>query len=334
MDLRRKETALRTATMTAVVQDAYGEAGDVLRVEHVPLPEIGVGEVLLRVHAVGVDRGVWHLMAGQPYPVRLAFGMRAPTQRVRGREVAGRVEAIGRDVTGLRAGDEVFGLGEGCFAEYARARPDRLAPRPAGLSPVAAAATTASALTALQAVRDHGRVQPGQKVLVIGASGGVGTFTVQIAKVFGAEVTGVCRTSKVDLVRSLGADHVVDHTRDEITGRYDVVVDNGGHRSLTVLRRLLTPRGRLVLVGSETGGRWLGGLDRSLRAMLLSPFVGQTLGTFVSPEHTADLVALAELVESGQVVPAVERTFALDETAAAIQHMVDGHVRGKVVVTI
>lgn len=320
--------------MTAVVQDAYGEAGDVLRVEHVPLPEIGDDEVLLRVHAVGVDRGVWHLMAGQPYPVRLAFGMRAPKERVRGREVAGRVEAIGRDVTDLRPGDEVFGLGEGCFAEYARARPDRLAPRPAGVSTVAAAATTASALTALQAVRDHGRVQPGQKALVIGASGGVGTFAVQIAKVSGAEVTGVCRTSKVDLVRTLGADHIVDHTRDAITGRYDVVVDNGGHRSLTVLRRLLTPRGRLVLVGSETGGRWLGGLDRSLRAMLISPFVGQTLGSFVSPENTADLVALAELVESGQVVPAVERTFALPETAAAIQHMVDGHVRGKVVVTV
>lgn len=321
-------------TMRAIVQDTYGEA-DVLRPEVVARPVIGDGEVLVRVHAAGVDRGAWHLMTGLPYPVRLAgYGVGAPKERVRGRELAGRVEAIGADVRGFRVGDEVYGIGEGCFAEYARAVPGKLAPRPSGLTPVQAAAVPISGLTALQAVRDHGHVRPDQRVLVLGASGGVGTFAVQIAVAYGATVTGVCGTAKVDLVRSLGAAHVLDHTRDAITGPFDVVLDTGGHRSLRSLRRLLTPRGTLVIIGSETGGRWLGGLDRQLRATLLSAFVGQKLGTFVSSENAADLVVLSGMVGSGQVTPAVDRTFPLADTADAVRHMVEGRARGKVVVTI
>ena len=324
-----------TRMMRAIVQDTYGD--EVLRPGEVDLPRIGDGEVLLRVRAAGVDRGVCHLMTGRPYPLRLmGYGLRAPRNRVPGREVAGRVETVGSDVTGLRVGDELYGIVEGSFAEYARATPDKLAPAPATVPAVQAAAVPISGLTALQAVRDAGRVQAGQRVLIIGASGGVGTFAVQIAKAFGAHVTGVCRTTKVDLVRTLGADRVLDHTRDDITRgeRYDVVVDTGGHRSLTRLRRALTPRGTLVIVGSETGGRWLGGIDRLLRAALLSPFVGQKLIPLVNSENAADLHALTELIDSGAVTPAVDRTYALADTAAAVRYLTDGHARGKVVVSV
>lgn len=325
-------------TMKAIIQDSYGEANDVLRLDEIDRPEIGDDEVLLKVHAAGVDRGVWHLMTGLPYPVRLAgYGVRAPKDRVRGREVAGRVEVVGKDVTTLRPGDEVYGIGEGTFAEYTRASADKLAPTPGNLTFEQAAAAPISALTALQAVRDAGRVQPGQQVLVIGASGGVGTFAVQIAKAFGAEVTGVASTPKTDLVRSIGADHVIDYTREDITagGRhYDVIVDTGGHRSLTHLRRALTPAGSLVIVGSETGGRWLGGFDRSLRAPLLSRFVGQKLVALMNSENAPDLVVLTELIESGKVTPVIDRTYPLSEAPAAIQYMADGRARGKVVVTV
>ncbi len=333
-----RQVTAEVKTMKAIVQDRYGEAQDVLRLEEIDRPDVGDDEVLLRVHAAGVDRGVWHLMAGLAYPVRLAgYGVRAPKTRVRGREVAGRVEAVGKNVTTLQPGDEVFGIGEGCFAEYACARADKLAPKPKNLTFEQAAAATISALTALQAVRDRGQVQPGQKVLVIGASGGVGTFAVQIAKAFGADVTGVCSTTKVDLVRSLGADHGIDYTRDDITDsgqRYDVILDIGGHRSLTHLRRALTPRGTLVIVGSETGGRWLGGIDRQLRALLLSPFVGQKLSSLLSSENANDLIALTELIESGKVTPVIDRTYPLSETPAAIRYMTEGHARGKVVINV
>jgi NADPH:quinone reductase-like Zn-dependent oxidoreductase len=331
-----RDGAPEATTMQAIVQDEYGEAHDVLRLDEIERPQIGDGEVLLEVHAAGVDRGVWHLMTGLPYPMRLmGYGLRAPKDRVRGREVAGRVEAVGTAVTTLRPGDEVYGIAEGSFAQYARARADKLAPKPANLTFEQAAAAPVSALTALQALRDRGRVRPGQKVLVVGASGGVGTFAVQIAKAFGAEVTGVASTSKLDLVRSMGADHVIDYTRDDIADggrRYDVILDIGGNRSLTHLRRALTPRGTLVVVGGETGGRWLGGTDRLLRAPMLSPFVGQKLGTLVNSENAEDLVILTKLIESGAVTPAVERTYPLSETAAAIAHMADGRARGKVVI--
>jgi len=324
-------------TMQAITQDRYGEAGDVLRLEEIARPAIGDEDVLLRVHAAGVDQGVWHLMTGLPYPVRLACGIRAPKTRVRGREVAGRVEATGSAVTALRVGDEVFGIADGSFAQYASARPGKLAPKPANLTFAQAAAVPVSALTALQAVRDRGRVQAGQKVLVIGASGGVGTFAVQIAKAAGAEVTGVSSTAKLDLVRSLGADHVIDYTRDDITAgghRYDVILDTGGHRPLSELRRALTPRGTLVIVGSETGGRWLGGSDRQLRALILSPFTSQRLTTLICSENTQDLRALTELIESGQVRPVIDRTYPLSQIPQAIQYLRDGHAQGKVVVNL
>jgi NADPH:quinone reductase-like Zn-dependent oxidoreductase len=326
------------ATMQAIVQDHYGEAGHVLRLEEIARPAIGDGDVLLRVHAAGVDRGVWHLMTGLPYPVRLAgYGVRAPKTRVRGREVAGRVEAVGRAVTTPAVGDEVFGVADGSFAGYACARPDKLAPRPANLPVEQAAAVSVSALTALQAVRDRGHLQAGQKVLVIGASGGVGTFAAQIAKAFGAEVTGVCSTAKTDLVRSIGADHVVDYTREDITvgkRRYDVILDTGGNRSLGQLRRALTPHGTLVIVGSETGGRWLGGSDRQLRALMLSRVTGQTLTTLLCSENAKDLRALTALIQSGQLRPVIDRTYPLSQTAEAIQYLRDGHARGKVVITL
>jgi NADPH:quinone reductase-like Zn-dependent oxidoreductase len=318
------------------VQDAYSDDAGVLRLDQIPRPEAGAGEVLVRVAAAGVDRGVWHLMAGKPYAARLAFGLRTPHNPVRGREFAGRVEAVGPGVIAVRPGDEVFGVGEGSFAEYVVARDTKLAAKPAALSLAQAAAVPVSASTALQAVRDHGHVSAGQKVLVVGASGGVGTFAVQIAKAFGAEVTGVCSTAKVDLVRSLGADHVVDYTEADITDagvRYDVVLDIGGDRPVHRLRQVLTARGTLVIVGGEGGGRWLG-MGRQLRAALLSPFVGQRLGFFVNRENAADLVALAGLIEAGHVTPVVDRTFPLAEAPAAVAHMAGGHARGKVVVEV
>jgi NADPH:quinone reductase-like Zn-dependent oxidoreductase len=326
------------AMMKAVVQDRYGPAPeDLFRVAAIGRPTIGDGEVLVRVHAASVDRGTWHIMAGLPYPLRLAgFGVRRPKYANPGRSLAGTVEAVDAGGTGFAPGDEVYGTCNGSFAEYATAPADQLAPKPANLTFEQAAAAPISAVTALQGLRDRGQVRPGQKVLIVGASGGVGTFAVQIAKAFGAEVTGVCSTSKVDLVRSLGADHVIDYTADDADGgqRYDVVLDTGGHRSLRRLRRTLTPHGTLVIVGSETDGRWLGGFDRTIRAMLLSPFVGQKLAPLASTENAADLIVLTGLVESGRVTPVVDRTYPLEEAAAAIRHMLDGKARGKVVVSV
>jgi len=324
-------------TMRAMVQHEYGEAEAVLRMEQVDRPAVGPGEVLVRVHAAGVDRGAWHLLTGLPYPVRLVAGLRAPRTGVRGLELAGQVAAVGAEVTRFAVGDEVFGVGEGSFAEYSAAQQDKLAPKPKDLSWEQAAAVGVSACTALQGVRDHGHVQPGQKVLVIGASGGVGTFAVQIAKAYGAEVTGVCSTAKVDLVRSLGADHVIDYTATDVTDGtrpYDVILDIGGNRRLKALRRALTPHGTLVIVGAETGGRWLGGTDRQLRALALSPFIGQKTGTFISTQSSAELAVLTELIESGKVTPVVDRTYPLAEAPAAIRHLQDGRARGKVVITV
>ncbi len=326
-------------TMKAIVQDEYGSAPeDVLRLAEVARPTIDDDQILVHVRAASVDRGTWHVMAGLPYPIRLAgFGFRRPKALNPGRSVAGTVESVGRDVTGFQPGDEVYGTCEGSFAEYASVRPDRLAPKPTNLTFEQAAAVPISALTALQAVRDKAHVQPGQKVLVIGASGGVGTFAVQIAKAFGAEVTGVCSTAKVDLVRSLGADHVIDYTHDDVADRehrYDVILDIGGTRRLSHLRRALTERGRLVIVGGETDGRLLGGSDRQIRAILLSPFVSQKLGTLVSSENADDLTALRELIEAGKVAPSIDKTYPLSDAPAAVRYVIDGHARGKVVIAV
>jgi NADPH:quinone reductase-like Zn-dependent oxidoreductase len=277
-------------------------------------------------------------MAGLPYPIRIAgFGLRKPKYLNPGRSLAGTVEAVGTEVTSFEPGDEVFGICDGSFAEYVRVRTDKLAPKPSSLSFDEAAAVPVSALTALQGVRDHGRVKAGQKVLVVGASGGVGSFAVQIAKAFGAEVTGVCSTANVDLVRVIGADHVVDYTCDDLADgrhRYDVILDIGGNRRLSHLRRALTPRGRLVIVGGETDGRWLGGTGRQLRALLLSLFVSQKLGTFVSSENAGDLMVLRELIESGNVEPVIDRTYPLGDVATAIRHLVEDHPRGKIVIAV
>ncbi len=283
--------------MKAIVQDTYGST-DVLELRDIDKPEIADDEVLVRVRAAGVDRGVWHVMTGLPYPIRLAgYGLRAPKTPVAGMDLAGVVEAVGKDVTRFQPGDEVFGIGKGTYAEYARAPENKLAPKPASLTFEQAAAVAISGLTALQGLRDHGHVQPGQKVLIIGASGGVGSYAVQLAKAFGAEVAAVCSTTKVDLVRSLGADHVIDYTHDDFADgvhSYDLILDTGGNASLSRLRRALTPKGTLVIVGAETGGRWLGGSDRQIRAMLLSLFVGQKLGTFINRENHEDMIVLAE----------------------------------------
>lgn len=325
--------------MRAIVQDAYGSA-DVLELRDVDRPSIGDHEVLVRVRAAGVDPGVWHLMTGEPYLVRaMGFGLRRPKVAVRGRDLAGAVEAVGARVTRFRPGDEVYGTCEsGSFAEYAAAREDRLAARPANISIEKAAVTPISGVTALQGVRDCGRVQPGQQVMVIGAAGGVGSFAVQIAKAFGAGVTGVCSTSKTDLVRSLGADDVIDYTRDEIDchgARYDVVIDTAGNRPLSLLRRALTPHGTLVLVGGEHGGgRVLGGFDRQLRAPLVSMFVGQRLRGLVAKERAEDLEAMTRLIEAGAVTPVIDRTYPLVDAPDAIRYLAGGHAAGKVVVTV
>lgn len=323
--------------MKAIVQDAYGST-DVLELRDIDRPVIADDEVLVRVHAAGVDRGVWHLMTGLAYPIRLAgYGLRAPKTPVPGMDLAGVVEAVGDTVTRFRPGDEVFGIGKGAYAEYARAPEDKLVPKPANLTFDQAAVVAISGLTALQALRDQGRVAAGQHVLIIGASGGVGTYAVQIAKAYGAHVTGVCSTTKTDLVRSIGADRVIDYTQDDFADgehRYDLVIDIGGDSSLSRLRRALTPTGTLVIVGGEGGGRWLGGLDRLLRARLLSLFVSQKLTTKMPSENSEDMLALKELIEAGKVTPVIDRTYALSEVPKAIRYMDEGHARGKVVITL
>ena len=324
-------------TMKAIVQDIYGSP-DVLQLKEIDKPVVGDDEVLVRVDAAGVDQGVWHLMAGLPYLVRVAgVGLRAPKNPVRGVDVGARVEAVGENVIQFQPGDEVFGTCRGSFAEYASARADQLAPKPANLTFEQAAAVPVSGCTALQAVRDRGKVRPGQRVLIIGAGGGVGTFAVQLAKAFGAEVTGVSSTTKVELVRSIGADRVIDYTRQDFANdrnRYDVILDIAGNRSLSHLRRALTREGTLVLVGGEGGGRWLGGVDRTLRALVLSAFVRQKLSTWVATQPKEDLETLHELLEAGKVTPVVDRTFPLSEVPEAIRYLRDGRAHGKVVITV
>ena len=326
-------------TMTAAVQDRYSPAPEGLfRLARVDRPTIGDDEVLVRVHATSVDRGTWHIMAGLPYPIRLAgFGLRRPKYANPGRSLAGTVEAVGTDVTSFQPGEDVFGICNGSLAEYAVVRPDKLTAKPFNVSFDQAAAVPISGSTALQAVRGHGRVQAGHRVLIIGASGGVGTFAVQIAKAAGAVVTGVASAPKADAVRALGADHVIDYTREDALAashRYDVILDIGGNRPLSRLRRALTPRGRLVIVGGETDGRWLGGSDRQIRAAVLSRFVDQHLGTLVASENAGDLGVLRKLIEAGAVTPLVDRIYPLAETAAAIRHLLDGRAVGKVAVHV
>ncbi|MFK0254261.1 NAD(P)-dependent alcohol dehydrogenase [Streptomyces sp. NPDC090445] len=322
--------------MKAVVQEGYGPP-EVLRLAEVPRPSAGKGEVLIRVAAAGVDRGTWHLMAGQPYAVRLVLGLRRPRNPRVGLDVAGTVAAVGPGVTGFAVGDEVYGIAAGSFAEYAAARADRIVHKPARLGFEEAAVLAVSGLTALQGLRDVGRVRPGQRVLVLGASGGVGTFAVQVAKALGAEVTGVCSTAKAELVRSIGADHVIDYTRSDFAAagpRYDVILDIGGSSSLSRLRRALAPRGTLVIAGGEDdAGDWLG-VRRQLRAVALSPFVRQRLAMLVAKTRRADLEALNALVEAGRMTPVVGAAYPLADVPEAVRRLAAGQARGKTAITV
>ncbi|HEU4355223.1 MAG TPA: NAD(P)-dependent alcohol dehydrogenase [Actinomycetota bacterium] len=324
--------------MKAIVQDEYGSP-DVLRLEEIDVPAVGANDVLVRVDAAGLDPGVWHLMNGLPYLVRImGFGLRRPKLRVRGSDLAGRVETVGAAVTGFHPGDEVMGVGEGSFAEYAIAPPDKLVPKPQSLTFAQAAVVPISGLSALHAVRDIGKVRSGQRVMVIGAAGGVGSYAVQIAKASGAEVTGVCSSGKIELVRSIGADHVVDYTREDLgdgTRRYDMIVDTAGRRPLSRIRRVLAARGTLVIVGGDGGGRWLGGFDRQiLRAPVLSVFSGQKLRGLISKETREDLERLTELIETGQVAPVIDRTYPLPEVPEAVRYLAEGHPAGKIAIHV
>jgi NADPH:quinone reductase-like Zn-dependent oxidoreductase len=326
-----------TSTMQAIAQRTYGSA-DVLHMEEVHRPAIGDDEVLVRVHAAGLDRGTWHLMAGLPYLFRLMGpGLRKPKNSVPGLDVAGTVVAVGTAVTRFEIGDEVFGISKGSFAEYACAREDKLARKPASLTFDQAAVVAVSGLTALQGLCDVGRLEEGQHVLIVGASGAVGTFAVQIAKAFGAEVTGVCSTAKMDLVRSIGADHVLDYTKDGFADgpqRYDLILDLGGNAPLSRLRRALTPGGTLVIVGGEAGGRFTGGFGRSLRAVALSPLVRQRLTMKTPKEHYADLERLGLLIDAGKITPIIDSTYPLHLAPDAMRHLEAGHARGKIVISL
>jgi NADPH:quinone reductase-like Zn-dependent oxidoreductase len=323
--------------MKAIVQDVYGSA-DVLALSDIDIPVIGDGDVLVRVRAAGCGPDVWHLMTGMPYMARLAIGFSRPKVAVRGWDVAGTVETVGAGVTNLHIGDEVLGTAEGSFAEFVVTRPDKLVPKPGNLTFEQAAAAPISGTTALRAVLEVGNVQLAQRVLVIGAAGGVGTFTVQIAKASGAVVTGVCSTSKTDLVRSIGADDVIDYTREDFADgarRWDLIIDNAGRRPLSSLRRALTPKGTLVIVGGDGGGRWTGGFFRGvLRAPLVSLFVGQRLRGLSSKLKRKDLLALTALIEAGGVTPLIDRTYQLSDAADAVRYLELGHARGKIVITI
>jgi NADPH:quinone reductase-like Zn-dependent oxidoreductase len=321
--------------MQAIVQNRYGSA-DVLKLEEIDRPRVGDDEVLVRVHAAGVHQGDWHFMTGLPYLARLGIGLRKPKSKIRGMDLAGTVEAVGKDVT-LRPGDDVFGWCHGTFAEYVRAPQTHFLPKPSRLTFEQAAAVPISGIAALQGLRDAGKIRAGQKVVVIGAAGGVGSFAVQIAKALGAHVTGVCSTAKVELVRSLGADHVIDYTRDDFTRspeRYDLILDTAGRRPLRQLRRALTPTGTLVLVGGEGGDRWLGGFQRHIWAAILSPFVRHQLRMLYSVERTEDLAGLKELIDAGKVTPVIDRTYPLREAPHAMRYIAQGHAAGKTVITV
>jgi NADPH:quinone reductase-like Zn-dependent oxidoreductase len=323
--------------LKAITYQSYGSP-DVLEFQEVDEPVVNDDEVLVRVRAASANPRDWHIMRGLPSFMRLQFGLRRPKTTALGSDMAGQVEAVGKHVTRFRPGDEVFAFVlAGGFAEYTCVPEDFLGLKPANLTFEQAATVPLAALTALQGLRDHGRIQPGQKVLIIGASGGVGTFAVQIARSFGAHVTGVCSTRNVDMVRSIGADHVIDYTQEDFTQsdqKYDLVFQLAGTRSPSDCRRALTPKGTLVLSSGESDGRWIGPIDRIIKAVVLSPFVSQRLGTFEAKQSKEDLQVLKELIESGKVSPVIDRTYPLSETPEAIRYLEEGHARGKVVITM
>ena len=322
--------------MKAIIQRSYGSPDEVLELRDIDVPAIKSDEVLVQVRAAAIAGDDWHLLRGEPYAARIATGMRTPRRRVPGRDVAGRVESVGSAVTQFRPGDEVFGWCDGAFCEFVAVGETALAHKPVNLTLEQAAVVPICGITALQAVRDAGRVQPGQHVLVLGASGGVGTLAVQIAKAIGAEVTGVCSTTNGHLLGSIGTDHTVDYTRDDFAQhaqRYDVIIDLVGNRSLRDLRRVLTPGGTLVMVGAS-GGRWFKGTHRFVGALVLSPFVRHRLRPLLHRDRNEDLVTLKALIENGDVTPVVSAHYALAEVPQAIRHFAPGHARGKVVITV
>lgn len=322
------------ASVKAILQRNYGSP-DVLTCEETEKPAPGNDDVLIAVQAASVNPLDYHLVRGTPYIGRLAFGLRRPKEIRLGVDVAGRVEAIGRNVTGFKPGDDVFGTCRGAFAEYACAPESSLCLKPYNVTYQQAACLPVAGLTALQGLRDRGRIEPGQKVLINGAAGGVGHFAVQIAKHFGAETTGVCSTTAVDLVRSIGADHVIDYTREDFTTsqrRYDVVFDCVGNRSLSACRRVLTLTGMYIAVGAPTDG-WITPLPRFLKMLVLSRFVSQNLVVFMARRTAGDLAILAGLVESGSIAPVIDRYYGLADVAEAVRYLEARHARGKVVIT-
>ena len=328
-------TALSTdSRMTAIIQDRYGSA-DVLRLGEIERPRPRADEVIVRVHAAGVDFGVWHLMAGLPYAVRLVSGLRRPRNPVRGLELAGVVEEVGAKVTAFAPGDEVFGVGEGSFAEYARAAQSKLAHKPSNLGFAEAAVVPVSATTALVGLR-AAKLEAGQKVLITGAGGGVGSYAVQLARAMGAEVTGVCSTSKLDFVRSLGATDVIDYTREDITSAdrtYDAIIDLAGSRSVSSLRRALAPTGTRVLLCGEGGGTWLG-MGRQVWSQIIGIGARQNFRSPLALVNEKDLQVLKEMLQTGKLKPVVDRRYPLSEVPAAIRALATGHSRGKSVITI
>ena len=326
--------------MKAVVYTNYGSP-DVLEIRDVKKPVPNDDQVLVKVRAASLNPLDWHYMEGTPYMVRaMGVGLRKPKSPRLGVDLAGHVEAVGKNVTEFKPGDEVFGTGGGAaFAEYVCARKTKLVLKPANITFEQAAAVPIAALTALQGLRDTGKVQSGQKVLINGASGGVGTFAVQIAKSFGTEVTGVCSTKNLDLVRSLGADHVIDYTKEDFTKkdeRYDVILDNVGNQPLSGFRRALKPQGICVMIGGggPNDGRWIGPMARPLKALLLSPFVSQKMSMMLAEIRQEDLTIMDDLMQSGKVKPVIDRTYPLSQIAEAMRYLEQGHARGKVVLTI
>ncbi len=322
--------------MQAIVQDNYG-SGEALELREIERPEIGEHEVLVRVRAAGVNPADWAVMSGFPYIARPVYGLRRPKTGVRGTDVAGEVEAVGSGVTRFKPGDEVFGASTGSYAEYAAASEDELAPKPANLTFEQAATVPMAGLVALQAIRDKGKVRAGKTVLVNGASGGIGTFAVQIAKALGAEVTAVVSTRNLELVRSIGADHVIDYTKEDFTAngkRYDVILDNVSNHSLSRLRRAMTATGVLIPNGGNFGNRWFSSAGRLIRGVILFRFGSQRLGNFLVSTNHADLVVLKDLVEAGAVTPVLGRTYPLSRTAQALDHVGEGHAQGKVAITL
>lgn len=330
-------TSAARTSMKAIVQHKYGEPGAVLELQDIAIPVVKDDEVLVRVHAASVHVGDWILVRGVPYVARMATGLPKPKHHVPGSDIAGTVEAVGKEVTQLRPGDEVFGWCKGAFAEYACAAEEHFLPKPSNLTFEQAAAVGVSASIALQLLRDQAELHSGQKVLINGASGGVGTFAVQIAKAFGAEVTGVCSTKNVDMVRSIGADHVIDYTREDFTQgeqRYDFILDNVGNHSLSDTRRVLTPAGKLQANNGTSGGRWFGTTGTVIKTAAVSKVVRQQLGPSIKFENRKDLVVLKGLIEAGKITPVIDRTYSLSGTGAAIAHVGEGHARGTVVITI